>query len=91
MDEKLCKNCKWYEEYTNAPDDFGMPTLLHQDCCRPKETINLITGEQEYQRVICETERGNDKYCGKSAKYFEQKSKPWLRILWERFVNNEKR
>jgi len=64
---KICKDCKWCKNI--------YPTYTYAECNNPKSiiSIDLVNGEVEYH--YCSVNREDNRSCGKSGKWFEQKIK----------------
>ena len=60
---KICKYCKYIDAHRyNA----GMDTVW---ICNHPECVDPIEGE----RILCETARSTNKFCGFEAQYYEEK------------------
>lgn len=64
MDIKLCKNCKHF-----VPIDM---------CKSPNNGVSMIDGKGTLK--FAEVNRFKDDKCGKSAKWFEERSKPFWKF-----------
>ena len=63
-----CKNCKHLQE---CPDDIFSTCALYQ-----YEIINYLNGTVTKQNFLAESVRGDERFCGKDGKNFEQREVP---------------
>jgi hypothetical protein len=72
---KLCKNCKHEKrEVLSYIPLIGRSFRTYSKCAHPEYSeVDLVTGGNQCM-PYCSTMRSFSKYCGKEAKFFEEKN-----------------
>jgi hypothetical protein len=75
---KFCKDCKWYQDAVEVYGAFGYVLTVQYEMCKHK-TVPTITDPVSGKISGIPTPhvlRKTVKYCGPTAKWFEEKEKP---------------